>query len=181
MDKAHAWLNQASVGTMWCHIVGFCLTIWQNYIRIQRRWCSNYLKRVSLFFLCIPMLNHLSAFRVEANTEFIRSKTLQRRSSFKWTHKKYLWVCLGVWQHISQPPILWLNAEHPWGDGFGSLQNGKSIFAEGVIEGLGGEKVLCWEKKNVLVWLFRVQSFAYLFAASLFTWRIGKTWIGRYL
>lgn len=49
-------------------------------------------------------------------------------------------MCLGVWQRISQPPILQLNAEHPPGDGFGSLQNGKSIFAEGVIGGLGGEK-----------------------------------------
>lgn len=51
-------------------------------------------------------------------------------------------MCLGVWQRISQPPILWLNAEHPLGDGFGSLQNGKSIFAEGVIGGLG-EKKFC--------------------------------------
>lgn len=49
-------------------------------------------------------------------------------------------MCLGVWQRISQPPILRLNAEHPLGDGFGSLQNGKSIFAEGVIGGLGEKK-----------------------------------------
>lgn len=49
-------------------------------------------------------------------------------------------MCLGVWQRISQPPILQLNAEHPLGDGFGSLQNGKSIFAEGVIGGLGEKK-----------------------------------------
>lgn len=54
-------------------------------------------------------------------------------------------MCLGVWQRISQPPILWLNAEHPLGDGFGSLQNGKSIFAEGVIGGLG-EKKFCAER-----------------------------------
>ncbi|MEQ2298968.1 hypothetical protein AMECASPLE_010630, partial [Ameca splendens] len=53
---------------------------------------------------------------------------------------------ISVWQHISQPSIHRLNAEHPPGDGFGSLQNGKSIFAEGVIGGLGGgKKVLCWE------------------------------------
>lgn len=54
-------------------------------------------------------------------------------------------MCLGAWQRISQPPILRLNAEHPLGDGFGSLQNGKSIFAEGVIGGLG-EKKFCAER-----------------------------------
>lgn len=56
-------------------------------------------------------------------------------------------MCLGVRQRISQPPILQLNAEHPLGDGFGSLQNGKSIFAEGVIGGLGGEK-FCAERQG---------------------------------
>lgn len=56
-------------------------------------------------------------------------------------------MCLEVWQRISQPPILQLNAEHPPGDGFGSLQNGKSIFAEGVIGGLRGEK-FCAERQG---------------------------------
>lgn len=56
-------------------------------------------------------------------------------------------MCLGVRQRISQPPFLQLNAEHPLGDGFGSLQNGKSIFAEGVIGGLGGEK-FCVERQG---------------------------------
>lgn len=92
------------------------------------------------------MLNHLHAFRAGANSELIHPLVpLQLRSSFKWTHKSF---CVYVSAHgnaSSQLPILRLNAEHPRGDGFGSLQNGKSIFAVGVIGGLRGEKFLCWE------------------------------------
>lgn len=90
-------------------------------------------------------------------------------------------MCLSVWQHISQPPILQLNAEHPLGDGFGSLQNGKSIFAEGVIGGLGGKKSFLQRGKVVHVWLLGEQTFAYFSAVALFVLRIGKTWMGRYL
>lgn len=75
-------------------------------------------------------------------------------------------MCLGVWQRISQPPILRLNAEHPLGDGFGSLQNGKSIFAEGVIGGLG-EKKFCAERGGCACVTSRGAKFC-IFFRSLF-------------
>lgn len=75
-------------------------------------------------------------------------------------------MCLGVWQRISQPPILQLNAEHPLGDGFGSLQNGKSIFAEGVIGGLG-EKKFCAEREGCACVTSRGAKFC-IFFHSLF-------------
>jgi len=71
-------------------------------------------------------------------------------------------MCLEVWQRISQPPILQLNAEHPQGDGFGSLQNGKSIFAEGVIGGLWGEK-FCAEREGCACVTFQGAKFCIFF------------------
>lgn len=71
-------------------------------------------------------------------------------------------MCLGVWQRISQPPILQLNAEHPPGDGFGSLQNGKSIFAKGVISGLGVEK-FCAERGGCACVTSRGEKFCIFF------------------
>lgn len=89
-------------------------------------------------------------------------------------------MCLSVWQHISQPPILQLNAEHPPSDGFGSLQNGKSIFAEGVIGGLGGEK-FCAKKEGYACVTSQREKFCIFLHISLFILCIGKTWMGRIL
>lgn len=83
-------------------------------------------------------------------------------------------MCLGVWQHISQLPILQLNAEHPPGDGFGSLQNGKSIFAKGVIGGLGGEK-FCAEREACAPVTSLGEKFCIFCSLSLFVQCIGKT------
>lgn len=134
--RPHAWLNQASLGTL---LLSYCQNLFKYITKLNLNPVAimlQLLEKDLLLFFFIWTFNHLRAFRAGANSELIRPLVpLQLKSSFKWTHKSF---CVYVSAHgnaSSQLLILWLNAEHPQGDGFGSLQNGKSIFAGRVIGG----------------------------------------------